>query len=55
MDDHKRDAIEQPDANATRQPHPAGPHAAPELTDFEKTPGSGMLPEADDPNMSPTS
>ena len=24
---------------------PAGPHATPELTDEEKTPGSGMLPD----------
>jgi hypothetical protein len=24
---------------------PAGPHAKPELTDEEKTPGSGMLPD----------
>jgi hypothetical protein len=31
-----------------------GPHAKPELTDPEKTPGSGMLPQADDPNESPT-
>jgi hypothetical protein len=32
----------------------AGPHAAPELTDTQKTPGSGMLPEPGDPNASPT-
>ena len=25
--------------------HPAGPHAAPDLTDTEKTPGAGTLPE----------
>jgi hypothetical protein len=25
--------------------HPAGPHAAPDLTDKEKTPGAGTLPE----------
>lgn len=24
---------------------PAGPHAKPELTDTEKTPGSGLLPD----------
>jgi hypothetical protein len=28
-----------------RIPHPAGPHAAPELTDDEKTPGAGALPQ----------
>jgi hypothetical protein len=33
---------------------PAGPHARPELTDKDKTPGSGMLPEPDDSNPSPT-
>jgi hypothetical protein len=27
---------------------PAGPHAKPELTDKDKTPGSGVLPEADE-------
>jgi len=32
----------------------AGPHSIPELPDPEKTPGSGMLPEPDDPNVSPT-
>jgi hypothetical protein len=26
----------------------AGPHAKPELTDKDKTPGSGVLPEADE-------
>ncbi|WP_406854570.1 hypothetical protein ABEG18_18735 [Alsobacter sp. KACC 23698] len=25
--------------------HPAGPHASPELTDEEKTPGAGALPD----------
>ncbi|MGY3448580.1 hypothetical protein [Bradyrhizobium sp. USDA 4353] len=33
---------------------PAGPHARPELTDSEKTPGTGMLPEPGDSNPSPT-
>ena len=32
----------------------AGPHARPELTDHDKTPGSGMLPGDDDTNPSPT-
>ncbi len=26
--------------------HPAGPHARPELTDDEATPGTGALPDA---------
>ena len=34
--------------------HSVGPHATPELTDAEKTPGCGVLPEPDDPNISPT-
>jgi hypothetical protein len=33
---------------------PAGPHARPELTEKEKTPGSGMLPEPNDPNAGPS-
>jgi hypothetical protein len=39
--------------NPERMP-PAGPHATEELTDKEKTPGSGVLPDVDDPNISPT-
>jgi hypothetical protein len=37
---------------------PAGPHAKPELTNPDVTPGTGMLPPVetpDDPNMQPTS
>lgn len=37
-----------------KQPNPAGPHARPELTEEEKTPGSGMLPGPDDPNPGPS-
>lgn len=32
----------------------AGPHARAELTDYEKTPGCGMLPSEDDTNPGPT-
>ncbi|MGJ5175684.1 hypothetical protein ACQR16_02700 [Bradyrhizobium oligotrophicum] len=32
----------------------AGPHARPELTDKDKTPGTGILPEPGDSNPSPT-
>jgi hypothetical protein len=51
------------DMNGKREPErqrPAkdlpgvGPHADPRLTDPDKTPGSGMLPETKDPNQSPT-
>ena len=40
-----------------RQPKPeqepplAGPHAKPELTDKDKTAGTGMLPEADEKDV----
>jgi len=37
-----------------KQENPAGPHARPELTEKEKTPGSGMMPERDDPNQGPS-
>jgi hypothetical protein len=40
-------------ASAGRMPA-AGPHARPELTEHDKTPGSGMLPGDDDTNPSPT-
>ncbi|MGX9393835.1 hypothetical protein ACWX0K_13385 [Nitrobacteraceae bacterium UC4446_H13] len=34
---------------------PAGPHDKPELTDPEKAPGTGILPEKDQPDVeSPT-
>ncbi|CCD84866.1 conserved protein of unknown function [Bradyrhizobium sp. ORS 285] len=33
---------------------PAGPHARPDLIDKDKTPGTGMLPDPDDSNPSPT-
>ncbi len=47
------------DAPATKRPGPesmpsAGPHARPDLTDKDKTPGTGMLPEPGDANPSPT-
>jgi hypothetical protein len=32
----------------------AGPHARSELTDYDKTPGCGMLPSEEDTNPSPT-
>jgi hypothetical protein len=31
-----------------------GPHARPELTNNEKTPGSGMLPDPDKSNEAPS-
>jgi hypothetical protein len=30
---------------------PAGPHDKPDLTDPHKTPGSGVLPESDSPEV----
>ena len=35
-----------PDPHANHPP--AGPHATPELTDHDKTPGAGTLPSGDD-------
>lgn len=35
---------------ATKQP-PAGPHAKERLTDREKTPGTGALPEKNQPEV----
>jgi hypothetical protein len=34
--------------------NPAGPHARPDLTDPDKTPGTGMLPEPGTNNPAPT-
>lgn len=34
---------------------PAGPHAKPELTNPDSTPGSGLLPDPDQPSNSPDS
>lgn len=33
-------------ADEVQMDHPAGPHAKPELTDDEATPGAGTLPDA---------
>lgn len=52
-----RDRVPPEDSDSERaapKAPPAGPHAKPELTDSDKTPGSGMLPEPDDPNASPS-
>jgi hypothetical protein len=38
----------------TPQMPAAGPHARSDLTDPDKTPGSGMFPTKDDTNPSPT-
>ena len=38
----------------TSQMPAAGPHARPDLTDHDKTPGSGMFPSEEDTNPSPT-
>jgi hypothetical protein len=47
-------AGEQATRKGTPQMPAAGPHARRELTDHDKTPGSGMLPSEDDTNPSPT-
>ncbi len=43
------DAAEKRDLEAQRQKPAAGPHAKPQLTDPEKTPGAGALPDPDKP------
>src|SRR4051812_45086199 len=48
------DAGEQPHRWSAGAMAAAGPHASPELTDEDKTPGCGMLPGKDDTNPSPT-
>ena len=42
------------DRQAAKKIPSPGPHADPKLTDPEKTPGSGVLPEPEDPNPSHT-
>ena len=49
-----KDAKAKREKPVPKQENPAGPHARPELTEEEKTPGSGMLPEQNDPNQGPT-
>ena len=39
---------DQPRNEPSREGHPGGPHARPELTDADKTPGSGMFPSNSD-------
>jgi hypothetical protein len=45
---------EKPDVKTQPKPDektpPAGPHAKPELTDRDKTPGSGALPDKHQPD-----
>ena len=51
-DTHEKD--KEPERKSGRIP-PAGPHARPDLTDKEKTPGTGSLPEdsAEDGEVGP--
>lgn len=50
MDQEKQSERRQPEKKIPA----TGPHADPNLTDPEKTPGSGVLPGQEDPNPSPT-
>ncbi|MBP2150825.1 hypothetical protein V5F63_23020 [Xanthobacter autotrophicus DSM 597] len=43
------DAADERRQDAQRQKPAAGPHAKPQLTDPEKTPGAGALPDPDKP------
>ncbi|MFO7298161.1 MAG: hypothetical protein DIU57_006960 [Pseudomonadota bacterium] len=45
-DEERKAPQTQPDRRKTGHPmHPAGPHARPDLTDPEATPGTGALPD----------
>ena len=49
--EHAADAADDRPAPSPERPA-AGPHAKPELTNPDSTPGSGMLPDPDDPEAS---
>ena len=40
----RKDTVGKAKKPAPATPHPAGPHATPELTDEDATPGTGALP-----------
>lgn len=46
-DDQRREKV----PTDPRKSQPAGPHAREKLTDREKTPGTGALPEKDQPEV----
>jgi hypothetical protein len=50
---HRQGSIADSTERANARP-PAGPHARAELTDYDKTPGCGMLSNEDDTNPCPT-
>jgi hypothetical protein len=50
IDDRDRPTDVPKQKQISREDTPAaGPHARPDLTDKDKTPGSGMLPDQDNP------
>jgi hypothetical protein len=51
MNEHSQDPLQHPKPTQKKD---SGPHAVPGLTDPEKTPGTGMLPEDNDPNAGPS-
>lgn len=51
LQDDRRDRNEaDADKAGTKHP-PAGPHSKPELTDEEKTPGAGTLPDVNEDDV----
>lgn len=55
-DERARKAIEETDRKAPEADSPpAGPHAKPHLTDKEKTPGTGSLPDDGEDSTTPGS
>jgi hypothetical protein len=47
-DDKPKSKRDQQKNRSSGKVHPGGPHAHPELTDPDKTPGSGMFPSNGD-------
>lgn len=53
MSEHNEHRTEDKGPSKASDIPPAGPHAKPSLTDHEKTPGAGSLPEAGAEDVSP--
>lgn len=50
---HDKEQTREPKTDDEKKPPAAGPHAKPELTDHEKTPGAGTLPDGDGQEADP--
>ena len=56
MSEQKRKPVPESDPKKKKQSDmpAAGRHATPALTDYDKTPGTGILPKSDEENVQPT-